>query len=117
MESVDRISLKVLSRASKACLCAIVISSQMMSLHSRRIRAVVLRLLILQTENASVVKSRGNLNAECAVRPFNIRVAPIPELQTPIAIAPPSLILESNKLRTKVFLIKKDIMSMNELLK
>lgn len=65
--------------ASSVFLCAIVHSSQTMSLHCINNFPIALDREILHVGVSIVFKLSGNLSAECAVRPPSRRVAAIPD--------------------------------------
>ncbi len=78
-------------------------SSQTISFASVNIFALADPLLTLHTRFSDLVISNGSLNAECAVRPLDRRVAAIPEEAAAIAIDPSSLTLDNTKFSRNVF--------------
>lgn len=74
-----RRSFSVKLSASSDFLCAIVHSSQTMSLHCINNFPIALDREILHVGVSIVFKLSGNLTAECAVRPPSRRVAAIPD--------------------------------------
>ncbi|GBP54717.1 ATP-binding cassette sub-family A member 3 [Eumeta japonica] len=74
-----RRSFSVKLSASSDFLCAIVHSSQTMSLHCINNFPIALDREILHVGVSIVFKLSGNLSAECAVRPPSRRVAAIPD--------------------------------------
>lgn len=74
-----RRSFSVMLSASSDFLCAIVHSSQRMSLHCINNFPIALDREILHVGVSIVFNLSGNLSAECAVRPPSRRVAAIPD--------------------------------------
>ena len=77
-----QISLRVLSKVSKAALLDMVHSSQTMSLHWLRTSARAAPLEMLQVGASARDRLMGSLKTECAVLPPKRRVAAIPEEAT-----------------------------------
>ena len=99
---LPRRSWSVRSKASNACLCAMVHSSQTISSHSCKTLASPVPLLMLQSGASQCVKFRGSFSVECAVRPPWSSVAAIPEEATAIAILDRCRIFARSKLMTNV---------------